>query len=146
MLWGGPSRGALVLPPGGVDERATLEHIRRLTKRLNESGHRTSWMAVVEDEVVGMIGHKSPPREDGTVEIGYGIAASRRNRGYATDAVAAVLTAARRNAALRAVTAETAEENLASQRVLIKNGFARSGRRVDAGDGPLFLWRFDLRA
>jgi RimJ/RimL family protein N-acetyltransferase len=39
------------------------------------------------DEVVGMISFKGPPR-GGVVEIGYGVAESRRGRGHATRAVA----------------------------------------------------------
>ena len=73
-----------------------------------------------------MIGHKSAP-SNGLVEIGYGIAAGRRGRGYATQAVAAVVAAARADPALRGVAADTAVANVASQRVLIKNGFARRG-------------------
>jgi len=134
----------LSLPPGGVDDSETLEHVRRITRRLNASGSRNSWMAVVGNEVVGMIGHKGPAH-DGTIEIGYGVAASRRGRGYATQAVAAVLAAARRDPRLRTVAAETLEDNLASQRVLLKNAFVRSGRRDDPGDGPLVLWRIELR-
>jgi RimJ/RimL family protein N-acetyltransferase len=134
----------LSLPPGGVDDPETLGHVRRLTRRLHASGFRNSWMAVAGSEVVGMIGHKAPPL-DGTIEIGYGVAPSRRGCGYATQAVAAVLLAARRNPDLRAVLAETLEGNLASQRVLIKNAFVRSGRRDDPTDGPLVLWRLELR-
>jgi RimJ/RimL family protein N-acetyltransferase len=144
LSFGAKRADGLTLPPGGVDDPETLEHVRRLTRHLHASGSRNSWMAVVGNEVVGMIGHKTTPL-DGTIEIGYGIAASRRGRGYATQAVAAVLLAARRNPDLRAVLAETLEDNLASQRVLIKNAFERSGGREDPADGPLVLWRFELR-
>jgi RimJ/RimL family protein N-acetyltransferase len=145
LLSNGPKRAdGLSLPPGGVDDPATLAHVRGITRRLNASGSRNSWMAVVGNEVVGMIGHKALPY-DGTIELGYGVAASRRGRGYATQAVAAVLAEARRNPDLLAVLAETLEDNLASQRVLVKNAFVRTGRREDPGDGPLVLWRFELR-
>ena len=140
-----PRRG-LTLPPGGVDEPETLEHVRRLTRRLHAAGRRSSWMAVAGTDVVGMIGHKTPPSPDGTVEIGYGIAPSRRGLGYATQAVAALIADARGDGAVRAIAAETANDNLASQRVLTKNGFARLGQRTDPDDGPLVLWRLELAA
>lgn len=33
------------------------------------------------------------------------------------------------------------ETNLASQQVLARNGFERTGERFDAGDGQLICWR-----
>jgi RimJ/RimL family protein N-acetyltransferase len=137
-------RNGLSLAPGGVESALTLQHIRRLTKRLHESGRRTAWMAVAGREVVGMIGHKAAPSPQGVVEIGYGIAASRRGRGYATRAVAAVVAAARREPSLKAIVAETVADNFASQRVLEKNGFARAGEREDPEDGLLIVWRLEL--
>lgn len=40
-----------------------------------------------------------------------------------------------------AVTAETSVQNQASQRVLERNGFLRTGGRVDPEDGELICWR-----
>ena len=37
--------------------------------------------------IVGMIGFKSPPDSNGSVEIGYGIVPSRQGQGFATQAV-----------------------------------------------------------
>ena len=42
---------------------------------------------------------------------------------------------------MRLVNAETSIDNIASQRVLERNGFARVGERVDEEDGPLYCWR-----
>jgi RimJ/RimL family protein N-acetyltransferase len=38
------------------------------------------------------------------------------------------------------ISAETGFENIASQRVLERNGFIRVGKRIDAKDGPLTCW------
>ena len=51
-------------------------------------------------------------------------------RGHATRAVAAMLEAARRDG-VRVVLAETIVDNIASQRVLERNGFERFGTRRD---------------
>jgi RimJ/RimL family protein N-acetyltransferase len=86
---------------------------------------------------VGGIGFKSPPDENGDVEIGYGVCESFQSRGVATEAVLAVCEIARRGA--RAVIAETDRENVASRRVLEKSGFRRESPNVE-----LIKWRKDV--
>ena len=79
--------------------------------------------------VVGGIGFFGPPL-GGEAEIGYGIVSSRQGRGYATEAVQAMLAMAWADSRVRTVVAGTDPGNAASQRVLEKAGF----RRVSAGD------------
>lgn len=86
--------------------------------------------------VVGGIGFFGPPN-DGTVEIGYGIVPSRQGRGYATEAVAKMLSLAWSEPQVVAVTAETDTDNVASHRVLEKMGFDR----VPSEGGTGFLFR-----
>jgi RimJ/RimL family protein N-acetyltransferase len=138
-----PSPG-LTLPPGGVDGTETLQIVRRMTRRLHESGSRGSWMMVCGTEVVGLCSYKQAPNANGEVEIGYGVAARCRNRGHATSAVAAMLDFARRDPAVRAVTASTAVANIASRRALERNGFAQTGTGNDPDDGDLIFWRREL--
>jgi RimJ/RimL family protein N-acetyltransferase len=76
--------------------------------------------------VVGGIGVKGPPR-DGAVEIGYGVVASRQRRGYAGEAVAALLAALWAEPDVRTVLAEVDPGNTASVRVLLRTGFTRTG-------------------
>ncbi|MEU4746880.1 GNAT family N-acetyltransferase, partial [Actinosynnema sp. NPDC023658] len=82
--------------------------------------------------VVGSIGLFWPPA-DGVVEIGYGVVASRRGRGYATEATRALTAFAFTAPGVRAVRAEVELSNPASVRVLEKAGFERRG--VDAEQG-----------
>jgi RimJ/RimL family protein N-acetyltransferase len=82
--------------------------------------------------VVGGIGFFGPPRESEEVEVGYGIVPSRQGRGYATEAVQAMLAMAWADPRVTAVVAGTDPGNLASQRVLGKAGF-----RQIAADGEL---------
>jgi RimJ/RimL family protein N-acetyltransferase len=135
MLTGEGSFDGLRLPAGGVDQPGVLKYLRRLAGALG------SWLVIEDGEVAGLCGHKHAPTADGAVEIGYGIAAARRGRGLATRAVAAMLDLAAEDPRIRALTAETAADNIASQRVLEKNGFIRVGTRVDPEDGALILWR-----
>lgn len=79
--------------------------------------------------------------EEGEVEIGYGVAGDWRSRGYATEAVAALVDWALNQSGVVCVTAETDPSNVASQRVLEKAGFVRTG---DAGaEGPLYVRKSD---
>ncbi len=99
------------------------------------STHAPPWtvrQVVDKDDgsVVGGVGFFGSP-ESGELEIGYGIVASRRGRGYATEAVGAMVAVAWDYPAVMAVTATTDPENLASQRVLEKAGFRR-GPSLDA--------------
>ncbi|MBQ7567799.1 GNAT family N-acetyltransferase [bacterium] len=75
-------------------------------------------------------------KDDGTAEIGYGIMEEYQGQGYATEAVEAALDWAFQNPLATAIEAETEPDNLASQRVLAKCGFATTGTRGE--EGPRF--------
>lgn len=89
---------------------------------------------------IGMLGTKGGPDAHRSVEIGYGFNPDVWGNGYTTEAVAALVDHLA-TIGLVTVTAETATTNLASQRVLEKNGFARSGTGWDEEDGDLILWK-----
>ena len=138
-----PTPEGLRRPPGGVDHPSVLGVIRRMNQRLVASGCHRAWMIAEDDEVVGLCSFKAPPSE-GTAEIGYGIASSRRKRGHATSAVAAMVDLARADRAVKTLVAETAITNPASEHVLKNNGFIRVGRRRDTDDGLMSLWKLVL--
>jgi RimJ/RimL family protein N-acetyltransferase len=92
--------------------------------------------------VVGGCGFKGPPA-DGIVEIAYGVSLEQRNRGYATEAAAALVAYAFERAEVSVVRAHTLPNSAASQRVLEKCGFEHIGEFVDADDG--LVWRFEKR-
>ena len=92
------------------------------------------------NRAVGGAGCKGMPDESGRIEIGYGLSLEARGKGYATELVGALVGWLLAQTEVSVVTAETSVENLASQRVLEKCGFARVGERVCEEDGPLFLW------
>lgn len=74
---------------------------------------------------VGGIGFKGRP-DDGSVEIGYGLAPSARGQGYAAEAVVALLAIAAAHGVSRVV-ADTTPDNIASQRTLTRAGFRLVG-------------------
>jgi hypothetical protein len=131
-------------PEGGVDVPVVLKIVRRLTAKLHAAGCHASWLIVDQDEVVGLCSFKRPPDDALVAEIGYGIAASRRRKGYATIGVNLLISAVFNSRAAAQLSAETAIANIPSQRVLARNGFLICGARTDAEDGELLIWSRSL--
>jgi [ribosomal protein S5]-alanine N-acetyltransferase len=102
------------------------------------------WAGVVIDRAskvaVAQAGFKGGPDASGTVEVGYGVNASARSQGVATQIVGALRGWALARDDVQRVRAETAVDNRASMRVLEKNEFTRVGERMDADEGAFFLW------
>ena len=73
--------------------------------------------------LVGIAGYVGPPTADGSLEIGYAIVAAYQRKGYATEAVAALLTRAFADQRVRRVIATTYQNLQPSIRVLQKTGF-----------------------
>ena len=80
--------------------------------------HRSS-----DELVVGEIGAAFID-ELGTLEIGYAVVESQRNRGYATAAVEALVARAREDSEARRIVAHTPLDRPQSGRVVEKAGFA----------------------
>jgi RimJ/RimL family protein N-acetyltransferase len=85
---------------------------------------------LADGRAVGGIGFKGQP-DSGCVEIGYGLVPSARGHGYAAEAVLALLAMAADHGLSRVI-ADTALDNIASQRALI-----RAGLRLVGTDGEL---------
>jgi ribosomal-protein-alanine N-acetyltransferase len=83
-----------------------------------------------DDVVIGDIGFHTPPDELGEVSVGFGIVPAARRRGYAVEALRALLDWGLRQPEVRSIHADTDLVNLASQRVLLG-----AGMRVVADEG-----------
>src|ERR1700729_2772127 len=105
--------------------------IARLLQGADEAGGHRQVVEGASGLVVGGIGFFGPPL-DAEVEIGYGIVPSRQGRGYATEALLAMIAMAWADARVRTVVAGTDPGNVASQRVLGKAGFRRIAGRITA--------------
>jgi ribosomal-protein-alanine N-acetyltransferase len=94
------------------------------------------WLVIAHDvsELAGSAGFKGRPDRHGCVEIGYGIEPGRRGRGYATEAVGALVRWAWDRGVTRIV-AECHRDNRASARVLTKLGMRLESRRE-----PMLWW------
>ena len=128
---------------GGVASVEVIELIRGVAAKNREAlGGDVAWLVVADGEAVGMISF-TRPHDGKRPEIGYGIAGSRQNRGHATQAVTALLPIVHARG-FDGLTAETGVDNRASQLVLERNGFTRTGARTDPEDGDLYLWTIGL--
>lgn len=128
--------------PGWVTFVAALAPTRQALAADPEAG---AWgtrffLATEPPELVGWGGFKGPPL-DGSVELGYEIAACRRRRGFAGAAIAAMLAEARADARVRRVIAHTLPEPNGSNRLLEAAGFGFDAEAEDRGERA---WRFAL--
>jgi RimJ/RimL family protein N-acetyltransferase len=139
----GPIR--LTLPPGGIETPDTIGMLRGLNADLRRDGCRSCWMIVVGREVVGLCSFTHLPDGDGAVEFGYGIAASRRDRGFGTAAVTEMVKKVKRDRRVSCLVALTATNNFASMRVLERNGFEQTGTRIEPNEGLVIVWQRQTR-
>jgi [ribosomal protein S5]-alanine N-acetyltransferase len=132
--WARASREAGVVFPHGWpesdDAREGLPwHLGFLE---SDERHRAWRIRVVAERdtnvVVGSVNLKGPPDAEGDVEIGWGITEARRRRGYALEAVSAVIAWALTEPCTKLVTATIAEDNVASQQLARRLGFAPTAR------------------
>lgn len=90
--------------------------------------------------VIGSAGFKGPPDSAGMVEVAYGIVPSFEGRGYATQAVHALVAYAIESGLVQILRAHTLPTPNASTKVLNKCGFKFAGDVVDPDDGPVWRW------
>lgn len=104
-----------------------LEGFKEITRELlTEQTNRDIYMHIIRDSqgvMVGRINLSVLENNRKTAEIGYRIGENVSNLGYASEAVKLVLEKAFTTYDLNRIIAGTATGNLASQRVLLKNGF-----------------------
>ena len=98
----------------------------------------TCWIVVdkASNRIVAELGFKGPPNAQGEIEIGYDTLEGHQRKGYMTEAVGALIDWAGTQSQVRAVLAETEHSNLASIRVVQKNGFKQFDQK-----GTMLWWR-----
>ena len=90
-------------------------------------GESPGWMVRLDETVIGDCGTHGAADETGVIEIGYGLAEPFRRRGYGTELVGAMTEWLLAQPGIQAVLANTLADNVASRRVLEKNGFSLTG-------------------
>ena len=152
----------LATPTGWPDD--DVDHLRRWRGLAVDDGGSSAWRArsvtTRDGTIVGHVGfHGRPvpldealadptfvgiidPSDSGAVEVGYTIFESFRRRGYAVEAVAALLRWAESTGQVGAVIACVEPRNAASRAVLDRlGGFTRIGTCSDDGTDELVFRR-----
>ncbi len=133
---------ALSISDRGDDffEHFTERHHESLAEQ--ETGARAFYVLVDEDGAV--LGRFNLYDIDGHgADLGYRIAEHAAGRGLATEAVREMIRLAATRHGLRELRAATSHENVASQKVLIKNGFVAVGP-ASPGGKPGVLYQRDI--
>ena len=106
------------------------EGFKEITRELlTEQTNRDVYMHLIRDAqgvMVGRINLSVLGNDQKIAELGYRIGENYTNLGYASEAVRLVLDKAFNNYGLNRIIAGTATDNLASKRVILKNGFTFS--------------------
>lgn len=136
----GESQAGFAVIDGNVAPPPVLQMLRDLAATIRPDFAPCAWAMMEEGVVLGLLSVVKPPKDDGVIEIGYGVADAAQGRGVCRRAVADLIHWARDDGRVSLVRAETGIANPASQRVLETNGFAVVGQRVDAEDGELLIW------
>lgn len=129
LLAGRPVPG--LVAGAGWPHPDTLDALR-MDVALGEAD-RTGWFVVRRDDraVIGECGWRGGPDPAGSAEIGYGLAAPYRGRGYGTELVAAMVGWCVRQPGLRQLVATVLPGNVPSRRVLERVGFTATGAAGD---------------
>lgn len=112
-----------------------------VAKNENNYLYFTLWtiIAKAENKMVGDLCFKGLPDADGAIEIGYGTYEDFRGNGYMSEAVGGIIEWAKKQPEIKAITASTNAENIASFTILKKNKFVKIGESEE-----LFHWKLEL--
>ncbi len=128
----------LILKPVSVQMNETAlkqgynsgSHIDLYLGELEKDQSQQNWgpwfvMLKVNGQIIGDIGFKGRPAEERMAEIGYGFVEEYRNQGFATESARALIDWSFKTNEVQFLVAETANDNLASIRVLEKLGMEK---------------------
>jgi len=145
-----------IYPPRGVTNpyRVLIDDPRPLPWRVpqvraNPSHNRwfLRWIVLRESgEIIGSTGFHTPPAATGTVEIGIGMHAEFRRRGYGREAVAGMFDWAARQPEVRTLRYTVSPGNEASVRLINAFRFDHVGQQIDQEDGPEDIYEMSAAA
>lgn len=105
-----------------------LDTLPRIINNLNKVEHPTgyeSWMIIKKEtsEIIGDLGFKGFNNKEKNIDLGYGIIKEERRKGYAEEAVSAIIKWAFSNKIVKEITANCFTENVSSINLLNKFNF-----------------------
>jgi [ribosomal protein S5]-alanine N-acetyltransferase len=123
-----------------------LEHLNMTADLFSQSAADIPWISYIavrttDKQAVGSCAFKQTPRDDGSVEIGYGTYPPFENCGVATTMTTELVRIAQAGKA-QMVIAHTLDLKNASSRVLAKAGFRFVGETYVPEDGHVCRWEY----
>jgi [ribosomal protein S5]-alanine N-acetyltransferase len=129
--WLGLAEGETIVPETLREEYAQALPVcfSKVEKSPDEFRWWTAWLLILsaDNRWIGATGFAGPPNERGHVYLGFWIDDRYQKKGYMTEALAALGRWVFEQPRARSIGANTPADNIASQRVLEKNGFKREG-------------------
>jgi ribosomal-protein-alanine N-acetyltransferase len=101
---------------------------QRMSDLYRGRGEKFQWIVQVDAQPAGWITLVVSNWEHGLAEVGYALSTVFQNRGVMSEALTVLLEDLFQNTLLERIEARCAVENIGSQRVLEKCGFAQEGR------------------
>lgn len=92
-----------------------------------------TWMIIKKEtsEIIGDAGFKGAPDINGEIDLGYGIIAHERRKGYALEAACGLRDWALQQAGVQYITASCQKDNLGSAKILAKVGLLQTSTTAD---------------
>lgn len=140
LLNGRAPQGLRLVPDSAIAPPEVLKMLGDLADAIRTAFAPSAWFIVEGDEIVGLCSLTRVP-ENREAHIGYGVAPTRQGSGSTSRAIRDLVEWARHDPRVAVVSAEASVDNIASQRVLERNGFIQTGERLDAEDGLVTCWQ-----
>jgi len=137
------------LPDRFPEDEEELRFLRNRLREMVGNIRAEEWLAprmmVLREgrRLAGHLGFHGPPGDDRRLEVGYGVFAEFRRRGYAVEACRGLFAWARERGVTR-FRAAVSPANQASLAVVRRLGFLQTGMQVDPVDGEELVFELEL--
>jgi [ribosomal protein S5]-alanine N-acetyltransferase len=103
--------------------------------------YATLWTAILkaDNRMIGDACFKGEPNAEGEIEIGYGTYEEFQGKGFMTEIVGGLIAWAKKQKNVKSITVSTEKANVASFKVLQKNGFFKASE-----DNIFYYWRITM--
>ncbi len=131
-LRGNPETMKFIPRPIVKTEEDALDHFKIIDEKI-EKNEGINWAITVKGnpKLIGIIGHYRIQPENHRCEIGYMILPQYNGQGIVTEAIKAVLEYGFEDMNMHSIEAVIDPDNIASERVLQKNGFVKEAHILE---------------
>ena len=131
-LRGNPETMKYIPRPLATTKDEALAHIKMINDKI-EANEGINWAITIKgnSKLIGVIGHYRIQPENHRCEIGYMILPQYNGQGIVTEAVKVVLEYGFDDLKMHSIEGIIDPNNIASERVLLKNGFAKEAHILE---------------